>query len=87
LKLGKVTNSGGELSLSTCAQQLFYKIIDHVTYIIHNVVRFYKSMLYLVTKHPIRPKYLHEFVQREFYDESTSYMYLEVATEAINYNP
>jgi hypothetical protein len=44
-------------------------------------------LFYPVTGHPIRPEYLQEFVQREFYDESTGYMYLEVATEAINYNP
>lgn len=87
LKLGKVLNDGKELSLATCAQQLLYKIIDLVAYITPNVVRFYKSTSYLVTKHPIKPKYLHEFVQREFYDESTSYMYFEVATDAINYNP
>jgi len=42
LKLGKASNSGGELSLATCAQQLFYKMNDLATYITPNVVKFYK---------------------------------------------
>jgi len=43
LKLGKASNSGGELSLATStAQQLFYKITDLATYITPNVVKFYK---------------------------------------------
>lgn len=87
LKLGKAVNSGGELSLATCAQQLLYEITDPAAYITPDVVRFCKVCCYPVTGHPIRPEYLQEFVQMEFYDESTGYMYLEVATEAINYNP
>jgi hypothetical protein len=42
LKLGKVANSGRELSLATCAQQLFYKITDPIAYITLKVVRFCK---------------------------------------------
>jgi hypothetical protein len=42
LKLRKVVNNGGEHSLATCAQQLFYKIINPIAYITPNVVKFYK---------------------------------------------
>jgi hypothetical protein len=42
LKLGKAVNSGGELSLATCAQQLLYEITDPAAYITPDVVRFCK---------------------------------------------
>jgi hypothetical protein len=42
LKLRKVVNSGRELSLATCAPQLFYKITDPIAYITFDVVRFSK---------------------------------------------
>jgi hypothetical protein len=38
LKLGKAVNSGGELSLATCAQQLLYEITDPAAYITPDVV-------------------------------------------------
>ena len=36
--LGKIENSGGELSVATCAQQLLYEIGDPARYITPDVV-------------------------------------------------
>lgn len=43
--LGKAENSGGELSIATCAQQLLYEIGDPAAYITPDVVRQFISSI------------------------------------------